>query len=214
LLVANGDLRDTANAKCWPAQQELEADAAKALQALGWKLQRAHGTIDTDAGTHGFINSQKHGREVFAEIHPDAPLVVAEAVWQYSHHLLPGLLRHRGAILILANWSGTWPGLVGALNLRGSLTKAGRDYSLLWTESFEEDGFRQKLKTWLDTGKVAHDTSHVAPLGKLPAAEQELGKAIAADLKHRHAIMGVLDEGCMGPTAPSPPKPRLPRRWA
>ncbi|MEM7807560.1 MAG: fucose isomerase [Planctomycetota bacterium] len=198
LLIANGDLRDTANAVCWAAQQELESDATDAFQAFGWTLQRAHGTIETPHGSHGFINSQKRGREVFAGIYPDAPLVVAEAVWQYSHHLMPGLLRHRGPILILANWSGTWPGLVGALNLRGSLTKAGKAYSLLWAESFEEEGFRNQLKTWLDTGSVGHDTSHVAPLGKLPQGEQELGEAVAAELQAKPAIMGVFDEGCMG----------------
>ena len=32
-------------------------------------------------------------------------------------------------MLTVANWSGTWPGLVGMLNLNGSLTKAGRKYS-------------------------------------------------------------------------------------
>ena len=63
--------------------------------------------------------------EVFRTIPADAPLIVAEAVWQYSHHVLPGLITHRGPILTVANWSGTWPGLVGMLNLNGSLTKAG-----------------------------------------------------------------------------------------
>ena len=48
---------------------------------------------------------------------PDAPLVVAEAVWQYSHHVLAGLRTHRGPILVVANWSGEFPGLVGLLGL-------------------------------------------------------------------------------------------------
>src|SRR5260370_20203582 len=34
---------------------------------------------------------------------------------------LSGLLTHRGPILTVANWSGTWPGLVGMLNLNGSM---------------------------------------------------------------------------------------------
>ena len=33
---------------------------------------------------------------VFAGIDPKAPLIVAESVWQYSHHVLPGLITHRG----------------------------------------------------------------------------------------------------------------------
>jgi hypothetical protein len=200
LLIANGDLRHSANAVCWPAQQELEASAAEALQALGWALRRAHEERPSPAGPHGFICSQTHGREVFQSIPPEAPLVVAEAVWQYSQHVLPGLLQHRGPVLILANWSGQWPGLVGALNLRGSLTKAGRPYSFLWSEDFTRSDFRDKLRGWCDTGRVEHDLSHVTPLdvSKLPAAERELGEALADQLRCRPAIMGVFDEGCMG----------------
>jgi hypothetical protein len=200
MLIANGDLRTSANTVCWPAQKQLEQDARDAFASLGWELIRAHPEHQSDAQPHGFINSQKYAREVFSDIHPDAPLVVAEAVWQYSHHLLPGLLRHRGPILILANWSGTWPGLVGALNLRGSLTKANRDYSLLWAEQFTDEAFRRKLKDWCDTGEIQHDISHVSELdhAKLPTAEKELGEALAEQLQLRPAIMGVFDEGCMG----------------
>lgn len=199
-LIANGDLRNSANTVCWLAQKQLESDAREAFSSLGWDLVRAHPEHKSTDEPHGFIHSQKYAREVFADIHPDAPLVVAEAVWQYSHHVLPGLLQHRGPILILANWSGTWPGLVGALNLRGSLTKANRDYSLLWAEDFAEGGFRNKLKLWCDTGKVEHDISHVSSLDPsgLPSAEKELGEALAAELQLRPAIMGVFDEGCMG----------------
>jgi hypothetical protein len=200
LLVANGDLRDSANAACWQAQQALEADATRAFADLGWTLTRAHGEQDSPHGRHGFINSQKRGREVFADIDPDTPLVVAEAVWQYSHHLLPGLLGHRAPILILANWSGQWPGLVGALNLRGSLTKAGKPYALLWGEDFADDAFRGKLGQWCDTGTITHDTSHATPLdpARLPADAADLGRRLADDLRRRPAILGVFDEGCMG----------------
>ena len=78
--------------------------------------------------------------EVFRDIPPDAPLVVVEAVWQYSHHLLHGLFTHRGPILTVANWSGEWPGLVGMLNLNASLTKAGRQVQLA-----VERGFHRRL---------------------------------------------------------------------
>src|ERR1700722_20889897 len=81
----------------------------------------------------GFIASQKQGMEVFRTINPEASLIVAEAVWQYSHHVLAGLYTHRGPILTVANWSGQWPGLVGMLNLNGSLTKAGIRYSTRWS---------------------------------------------------------------------------------
>ena len=137
---------------------------------------------------------------VFAGIDPDAPLIVAEAVWQYSHHVLAGLITHRGPILTVANWSGTWPGLVGMLNLNGSLTKAGVKYSTLWSEDFGDDWFTKNLRRWLDKGRVRHKTDHVTPLDdvKVPKAERKLGQALAAQLMREKAIMGVFDEGCMG----------------
>ena len=110
------------------------------------------------ADRHGFIASQKEGLDVFSRIDPDAPLIVAEAVWQYSHHVLGGLISHRGPILTVANWCGAWPGLVGMLNLNGSLTKAGVPYSTLWSEDFADDSSSMDLRTWLRDGAVSAST--------------------------------------------------------
>jgi hypothetical protein len=198
LLVANGDLRLSANQKCWPAQQAMEQALSQAVADAGFKLVRAH-PYRTDEG-HGFIGSQKEGMAVFAGIDPVVPLIVAEAVWQYSHHVLHGLMSHRGPILTVANWSGTWPGLVGMLNLNGSLTKAGVKYSTLWSEGFTDPFFRKGLEKWLTKGAVKHRTDHVVPLAevRVPSRERKLGEALAAQLQRYKAIMGVFDEGCMG----------------
>src|SRR6478672_6019838 len=129
-LVANGDLRLSANQVCEGAQVAMEAKVTAAVEKLGGAVKRAH---DYDAvKKHGFIDSQKRGMEVFRTIPPDAPLIVAEAVWEYSQQILAGLYTHRGPILVLANWSGQYPGLVGMLNINASLTKAGVEYSTLW----------------------------------------------------------------------------------
>jgi hypothetical protein len=197
-LVASGDLRTSANQKCQAAQAAMEKQVTDAIQREGWGVKRAH-PFDPKK-QHGFIDSQKYGMEVFRDIPPDAPLVVAEAVWQYSHHILHGLVSHRGPILTVANWSGTWPGLVGMLNLNGSLTKAGVKYSTLWSEDFQDDFFRKGLRAWLAKGAVRHDASHVRPLADvpLPAAIAKLARAFATRLQREKAIMGVFDEGCMG----------------
>ena len=198
LLVANGDLRLAANQKCWPAQQEMEASLSTAIAGLGYELVRAHPYKPDQQ--HGFISSQREGMQVFAGLDPKAPLIVAEAVWQYSHHLLPGLISHRGPILTVANWSGTWPGLVGMLNLNGSLTKAGVEYSTLWGEDFSDPAFVKKLKRWLKKGRVRHKTKHIVPLGEVhvPKPLRKLAEALAQQLRRDKAIMGVFDEGCMG----------------
>src|SRR5271155_335779 len=197
-LVANGDMRITANQKCEAEQQKMEQKLIAAVKKLGGQVKRAHGF--RESVKHSFIDSQKYGMEVFKSIPQDAPLIIAEAVWQYSHHLLHGLTTHKGPILTVANWSGTWPGLVGMLNLNGSLTKAGVVYSSLWSEDFTDDYFLKNLRLWLTTGKVKHDTSHVTPLkkAKVPASAAKIGKAFAQRLKHEKLIMGVFDEGCMG----------------
>jgi hypothetical protein len=198
LLVASGDLRPSANEICWPAQHAMETALGIAAAKLGARLVRAHPY--KPALKHGFIGSQKEGMEVFATVDPDAPLIVAEAVWQYSHHVLAGLISHRGPILTVANWSGTWPGLVGMLNLNGSLTKAGVTYSTLWSEDFTDDYFLKGLQSWLTTGVVKHRTTHVMPLAQtsVPPKARAVAKKIAADLRRRKSIMGVFDEGCMG----------------
>ena len=198
VLIANGDLRLSANRMCWPAQKAMEKTIVASIKREGWKVRRGHAY--DKAKRHGFIDCQKEGMEVFKNIHPDAPLIVAEAVWQYSHHVLHGLISHRGPILTLANWSGQWPGLVGMLNLNGSLTKAGVEYSTLWSLNFTDSFFKRGLREWLSTGTVTHDTSHVrdADTFRLPDAESELGQALAQQLKREKAIMGVFDEGCMG----------------
>ena len=198
LLVANGDLRPAANERCWLAQEEMEHALGRAVGQLGFELVRAHPF--KPAERHGFIGSQKEGMQVFAAIDPAARLIVAEAVWQYSHHLLHGLISHKGPILTVANWSGTWPGLVGMLNLNGSLTKAGVKYSTLWSEDFSDPHFLELLSRWLDAGTIRHPTDHVVPLRevKIPHAERQLGQALAAQLLREKAILGVFDEGCMG----------------
>lgn len=197
-LVSSGDLRLSANQKCWPEQEKMEAALGEAIKRKGWTVVRAH-RFDKQK-KHGFIDSQKMGIEVFRGIDPKAPLIVAESVWQYSHHVLAGLTTHQGPILTVANWSGTWPGLVGMLNLNGSLTKAGVKYSSLWSEDFKDAYFLDGLEQWLTEGEVSHDQSHVSDfrLLKIPTEDLLIGKHAGRKLREEKAIMGVFDEGCMG----------------
>jgi len=198
ILVASGDLRLSANQTCWPAQAEMESKLTAAFEAEGWMIIRGHEYDPVER--HGFISNQRMGMEVFANIHADAPLIVAEAVWQYSHHVLAGLRSHRGSILTVANWSGEWPGLVGLLNLNGSLTKMGVKYSTIWSKDFTDDFFLNGIRQWINEGKIDYPINHVRDLdlNKIPEEERALGEALARKLKHDKAILGIFDEGCMG----------------
>jgi len=198
ILIANGDLRQSANQVCWPAQSEAERAVIAAFDAEGLKIRRAHPYRDDLK--HGFIFNQRMGMDIFATIDPASPLVVVESVWQYSHHILAGLIAHRGPILTIANWSGQWPGLVGMLNLNGCLRKAGVQFSTLWSKDFTDPFFVDGLRQWIRNGRIDHDQSHVRSLDSsaLPSAERQLGITLAQHLKSRKAILGVFDEGCMG----------------
>ena len=190
VLVASGDLRETANRLGWPAQADLERNVVAAFARHGVTVQRAH-PVDGATG-HGFISSQRMGMDVFAGIDRDAPVIVAEAVWQYSHHVLPGLRRHRGPILTAANWLGEWPGLVGLLGLNAGLTKMGKEYSTIWSVDFTDEWFRAGLAEWTETGRIEHDASHVRALPALPdTPEVELGRALGDQLLAEKAIIGI-----------------------
>ena len=58
-LMSSGDLRLSANQKCWPEQAKMEAVLAQALKAEGWTVVRAH-PFDKQK-KHGFLDSQKMG---------------------------------------------------------------------------------------------------------------------------------------------------------
>jgi len=201
VLVTNADLRESANVKCWPVQEQFEAKLQDVLRArFGYTARRAH-PVKSDRG-HGFISTQREGSEVFAGIDPDAPVIVLLTAWQYSHHLAPSIAQHRGPVLLLANFEGTWPGLVGMLCMAGTLTSLGKPYSRLWSAAFDDEFFFRGLRTWLATGTLHHDTSylHELPRGHrvLETPAGRIGAQVGRySLRHKE-IIGLFDTFCMG----------------
>jgi len=201
VIVVNGDFRKSGNVTCSPVQQKFENKLTKVLaEKFNIKTSRAH-PFKKDQG-HGFIENQREGADVFMDIAPDAPIIVLLTSWQYSYHIAPSLVHHKGPILVLANFDGTWPGLVGALNLCGTLTSLGRSYSRLWSENFDDAFFFGKLEEWLRTGNIKHDISYL----KTVSADTELfkteagkfGKYMGQYVLHHKEIMGLFDMFCMG----------------
>jgi len=196
-LISSGDLRESANTAGWSTQVALEEIVATALGEHGWSTVRGN-AVDPKTG-HGFISSQRMGLEVFKGIPTDAPLIVAEAVWQYSHHVLGGLRSHQGPILTVANFAGDWPGLVGLLGLNAGLTKMDKAYSTIWTVDGTDQWFKDGIHSWVANATIRHDATHVKDLPVLAdSAEKQLGEALADQLLTDKAIIGVFDEGCMG----------------
>ncbi len=207
VLVANGDHRRTANIACQSAQLECERQLRQAFAREGYELVRAHPEVDPALG-HGFIETQAQGRDVFARIPAAAPLVVAEAVWQYSNHVVYNLWEHRGPILVASNFDGAWPGLVGALGLEACLTRhrfsSGQaGHSILWSsEKFEDGGSAKKIRQWLAEGKIDHDLSHARRFDPANFASYgaalDFGVSAAKNFRARPRLLGLYDPLCMG----------------
>ncbi|MEM7392076.1 MAG: signal transduction protein [Verrucomicrobiota bacterium] len=191
----------SANEICWPVQQETEEQLTRFLaEKYNLRVRRTHPY--REELQHGFIHGQRYGADVFKDIDPDAPLIVLLTAWQYSHHIATSLYHHRAPILILANFSGTYPGLVGALNLEGSLTGLDVPYARLWSENFDDDFFYDKFDEWIRTGAIRHDLSYLQPAGddhaSLDTPGGRLGTQLGDYVLNHKEIMGLFDSYCMG----------------
>ena len=155
--VASGDLRLSANVTVL-----ADPAAAGGRRRRGDRRARLVGaaaaTRSIPSKGHGFIDSQRRGhRGVQGASRRTPPLVVVEAVWQYSHHVLAGLRTHRGPILVVANWTGEFPGLVGLLGLTGEPDQGRRRLLGAVEPGLHRRVGRDGLRTWLETGKIEHD---------------------------------------------------------
>lgn len=198
-LISNGDFRESACVTCWPKQEET----LKAVKAAFKSLDRKCVVIPKydEKRKHGFLNTQHVSAEAISKIEPDAPVVVVLSIWAFAHHVAGPLATHKGPILLLANFDGTWPGLVALLNHSASFDRLGIRHSRIWSETFLDDPqFMQQLKTWCDEGALEHPTDHLADAAslKLAPAAQRLGSSVAEDILSNKRIMGQFDPGCMG----------------
>ena len=127
---------------------------------------------------------------------------MAEAVWQYSHHVLPAWSSHRGPDPDRGQLVGHLAG-AGRHAQPQRLADQGRREVL---DALERGFHRRVLRravcsNWLDKGKCqAQDRARhaAARTSRSAGQERKLGKALAEQLRREKAIMGVFDEGCMG----------------
>jgi L-fucose isomerase-like protein len=198
-LISNGDYRESAGVECWPMQDKTLKEVGKALKKLGFNT-KIFPEYDSKR-RHGFITKQAQGCEALSKIDPKAPVVVVLSCWAYSHHVCGPLQTHDGPILLLANFDGTWPGLVAMLNHAGSLDRLNVKHSRLWTDAFtKDDYFMDKLGEWTKNGYIRHKSGHVSEAARMKLAPKakKFGRELAAEIKRDRRIMGQFDPGCMG----------------
>jgi len=198
-LISNGDFRDSAGQVCWPKQEETLRAAKDAFRKLRYKTQVIP---EYDAKRkHGFLTKQCEGTQTFSKIDPAAPVVIVLSCWAYSHHVSGPLQTHKGPILLLANFDGTWPGLVALLNHSATLDRLCVKHSRLWSERFEEDpDFMNRLETWCKTGEIKYDQSPLVSAEQINLSSRaaQFGEKLAKKILREKRILGQLDPGCMG----------------
>ncbi len=203
-FLANGDLRNTANAAGWEIQEQAEVLIKRFFENAGFSVIRVH-PFNTEL-KHGFINSQKMGNDIFAEVPEGATVVIIESIWEYSHHILGALVQRKDLnILTIANYNGIWPGLVGLSNLNACLLKHNREFSTVWSEDFTDQPFKDKMVHFIKTGSIIHARDHIRDYESVSSEiktdysdAMEIGEAFANFLQRKRAILGYFDEMCMG----------------
>ncbi len=203
-FLANGDLRNTANVAGWKVQEQTENHIKHFFETAGYSVERAH-PFDSDL-KHGFINSQKMGNDIFMDVPEGATVVIIESIWEYSHHILGALVQRNDLnILTVANYDGIWPGLVGLSNLNACLLKHNREFSTVWSEDFKDRAFLDKMEEFIKTGSISHTKGHIrayenvlSDVKKDYCDALDIGEAFADSLLRKRAILGYLDEMCMG----------------
>ncbi len=198
-LISNGDFRDSAGVVCWPKQEETLKGVKAALAKLGVEA-KVMNSYDPKR-KHGFITKQCEGAAIMSKLDPKAPVIVVLSCWAYSHNVSGPLQAHKGPILLLANFDGTWPGLVALLDHSATLDRLNVRHSRLWSDSFTKDPlFMKRLETWCRKGTISYDESHLTDASKLKLSSAALsfGKKLAADILREKRIMGQFDPGCMG----------------
>jgi L-fucose isomerase-like protein len=198
-LISNGDFRNAVGRSCWPKQEETLRQVEHALSSLQCQAVRAHPYLP--AKGHGFLNTQAETCAIFAGLPPEEPLILVLSSWVWAHHVASCLKLHRGPVLLLGNFDGTWPGLVSLLNHSASLERIGVPHSKIWTDAFNGDAaFMANLRTWLKSGTIPYSGDHLSKLdlGHLPSGVRQLGEEIAKDILRSKRILGQMDPGCMG----------------
>ncbi len=198
-LITNGDFREAAGVETWPKQAETLRAVKAAFKKLGYTTESLP-RYDAKR-KHGFMTKQCEGAAVFSKIDPEAPVVVVLASWVYAHHVAGPLLTHKGPILLLANFDGTYPGLVALLCHAASFERLSIKHSRLWSDNFAKDEtFMKRLSEWCKTGTIKHSMAHLTDAAKLKLSSKAnaFGKELAADIMQNKRIMGQFDPGCMG----------------
>ena len=103
--------------------------------------------------------------------------------------------------LMVSNFSGKWPGLVGLLNTGACLAAEGRKTSRLWTDAADwsaDSDFLERLEAWCDRGHLAYDETAIRTAPAVSGAAAKRAAAVFAAMRKRRPIALMLGDTSMG----------------
>ena len=180
-LIANGDLRLSANQKCWPAQETRRSSRHGGHPRAGREVERGASVRSRQAARLHRQPEARHAR-CSATSRATRRWWWCEAVWQYSHHVLHGLYHASRPDSDGGQLERPVAG-PGRHAESQRLADQGRRCatSTLWSEDFTDEFFLTGLQRWLQRRTGACTTRQPrAPArsaSSLPAAGEAARRA-------------------------------------
>jgi L-fucose isomerase-like protein len=184
-----GDYRDLPNKAALAEVKTATLQLEKALRKLKIKSYRIS----------GFITRPHEAIEKLSNI--DDPLIGIYAHWVYGPHTTDGVVGKNNPLLLVSNFSGTWPGLVGLLNTAACLESVGRKCSRIWTASKDwsaDKDFMTRLAEWYKTGTIKYPMDEITTRAQIPAASEKIANKIFKGIEKRRILALMLGDTSMG----------------
>ncbi|MHC4663163.1 MAG: fucose isomerase [Planctomycetota bacterium] len=184
-----GDYRELPNELALPQVTAATEQLERALEKLGRKSYRVE----------GFLTRPHEAIEKLSNI--DDPMIGVYVHWVYGPHTTDGVVGKDNPLLLVSNFSGTWPGLVGLLNTGACLESVGRSFSRAWTDSDDwatDDSFMARLEEWCETGTISYPESEISYNAAISPEASSIAEKVADSIRHRRILALMLGDTSMG----------------
>ena len=186
-----GDQREAPNENAVPLLEKASGQLTRALDRLGRRYTHVE----------GFLDRPHKARDALSGI--DEPLIGLYTHWVYGPHTVDGVIGTDAPLLMMSNFDGTFPGLVGLLNTGACLAAEGRAHSRAWTDAedwTQDDEFLDRLKTWCETGSVSYSGDPVRPAPQAGEDAKRLAGQVHEEMRRKAPMAMMLGDTSMGMT--------------
>lgn len=184
-----GDYRGLPNKDALPEVETATIQLEKALKKLGANPYRIE----------GYITKPNEAIEKLSNV--DDPLIGIYAHWVYGPHTTDGVVGKNNPLLLVSNFSGTWPGLVGLLNTAACLESVNRKCSRIWSAAKDwcnDKNFMQCLEEWYQNGYINYSEDEISYQANIPKDAQKIADQVFAEIKQRRILALMFGDTSMG----------------